>query len=64
MCHTDVLHGEGTPNVAGLEAIAAVRCVHDFSHLSNFQKAGFLYVEESFSKSDRVFRRRVVLAVS
>jgi len=27
-----------------------------------FMKAGFLYVEESFSKSDRVFRRRVVLA--
>ncbi len=37
-----------------------------FSYFLNFdllQKAGFLYVEESFSKSDRVFRRRVVLAV-
>ncbi len=28
------------------------------------QKAGFLYLEESFSKDDKVFRRRVVLAVS
>ena len=40
--------------------ITAVRCV---SWISFLQKAGFLYVEESFSKSDRVFRRRVVLAV-
>lgn len=31
---------------------------------SLFQKAGFLYLEESFSKDDKVFRRRVVLAVS
>lgn len=28
------------------------------------QKAGFLYVEEAFSKSEAKYRRRVVLAVS
>ena len=28
------------------------------------QKAGFLYVEEAFARSEPVFRRRVVLLVS
>jgi len=34
------------------------------NHLCLQQKAGFLYVEEAFSKSEAKYRRRVVLAVS